>query len=174
MQFLSVLDLLSTWRQIKAALEEHRRGSNALGCPTKTVLFSTPQPSFLQSKQAGVLCSLLVGYLCIFLITPAAFIWHLLHIKLILLDYIDPNCTHFWGYSFILAPYSNNNASRHTGNTWSHSSLHPGFISRGGVALMNPKPPKLHRHQSVFSIHVSMAQLPASYACPTATTVLMS
>lgn len=127
---------------------------------------SHPQPSFCQFKQAGILCSLFLRQLCIFLITLVVLSWHLFQIELIFLNYVGLKCTHCCRYSLIPALYNKNNASRSTGNTWSHTSLDPGSIFHSNIALMIHKPPKLDKQTSVVFICVSMEELPASHACP--------
>ena len=136
---------------------------------------SPSQPSFCQSKQAGVLCSLLVRQLCIFLITLVALSWRSFQIELIFLDYVDLKCTHCCRYSLILALYNSNNASRSTGNTWSQTSLDPACIFRNGIALMIHKPPKLDKQTLICLLHSCFHGGACSQSClPQATTVLMS
>lgn len=114
----------------------------------------SPQPSFCQSKQAGVLCSLLVRQLCIFLITLVALSWCLFQIELIFLNYVDLKCTHCCRYGLIPALYNSDNASSSTGNIWCLTSLDPGCNFHSGMALMIDNPPKLDKQTSICLLHL--------------------
>lgn len=125
---------------------------------------SPSQPSFCQSKQAGVLCSLLVRQLCILLITLVALSWHLFRIEFIFLNYVDLKCTHYCRYGLIPALYNSNDASR-SGTTWSHTSLDAACIFHSGIALMIHKPPKLDKQTSICLLHLCFHGRASSQSC---------